>query len=96
MTHNENDIKKVIGNLFTSDKKLARGYNEFNVEQLWRDSFGEMISQYTSQVRFNKGQLTVYITSSALKQELMLNKESVINKLNGFLKYNKIVSIRIC
>ena len=96
MINKEKDIKKVIGSLFSSDKKLSRGYNEYNIEHLWRSTFGEMISQYTTQVRFHKGMLTVYITSSALKQELSLNKETVISKLNAALKYNKIKSLRIC
>ncbi len=84
------DIKDVIGEIFKTNKSLSRSYNEYTIEQLWRDNFGELISQYTTDVKFKKGQLTVYISSSALKQELSMNKESVISKMNESIKYNKI------
>ena len=96
MSDKEKNIKQVISNLFTNDKRLSRGYNEYNMETLWRATFGEMISRYTTQVRFQKGHLTVYITSSSLKQELSLNKQAIIDKLNQSLKYNKVETIRIC
>jgi len=89
------DLKEVIGELFKTDKKLSVAYNEFNIEQIWRTTFGELISKYTSSVRFKKGTLTVFITSSTLKQELSLNKESVIKKMNMQLKFNKVVNFLI-
>jgi len=96
LNEKEKDLKNVIGTIFSTNKKLSRGYNEYNIDSIWRSTFGEMISQYTSQVRFHKGELTVYITSAALKQELSLNKQTIIDKLNKILKYKKINSLRIC
>ena len=84
------DLKKIINGMFSNQGKLSKGYNQYNVEQIWRSTFGEMISTYTSRVHFSKGTLTVYITSSPLKQEINMTKENVITKLNQNLKYNKV------
>ena len=84
------EIKKVIKNIFQSEKRLSRGFNQYSLEQIWRDTFGEVISGYTSNVKFYKGTLTVYITSSSLKQEIVSNQAQVIENLNKVLKYNKV------
>lgn len=81
--------------LFTSNSKLSKGYNNFTVEQVWRSVFGEVISKYTTKVHFLKGVLTVYISSSALKQELTLTREKVVTKLNENLKYNRVEKLII-
>lgn len=96
MDHNEKDIKSVMEHLLNSNKKLSKAYNSFNVEQVWRDTFGSMISQYTTEVRFSKGHLTIYLSSAALKQELDLNKSTIIERMNAAMKYNKVTSVRIC
>lgn len=89
------DIKNIITNIFSQKGRLSKGYQQYNVEQVWRDTFGSMISSYTSSVRFSKGILTVYITSSPLKQEIASTKESVINKINKNLPYNKVTELII-
>lgn len=91
----DQNIKNLISNIFKSKGALSKGYNQFTVEQVWRETFGEMISSYTSSVRFSKGTLTVYITSSPLKQELMITKENVISRMNQNLPYHKISKLVI-
>ncbi len=94
MSDNQN-IKSIIGSIFSSKGKLSKGFNAYTVEQVWRSTFGEVISRYTSGVRFSNGKLIVYITSSPLKQELSMTKEKVITKMNAQLKYHKVTELII-
>lgn len=87
------ELKRVITDIFKSEDRIARGYNQYSIEQIWRDTFGKVISGYTSKVTFVKGKLTVYISSSSLKNEITLNKDNVIERLNNNLKYNKVTEL---
>ncbi len=88
-------IKDILSNIFSDKSKLSKGYNQYHVEDTWRKTFGEMISKYTSGVRFYNGTLEVYITSASLKQELEMSKESVMNKLNAALSHKKVSKLVI-
>ena len=79
--------------MFTTNKRLASGFNQYTIENVWKATFGEVISNYTTSVKFFKGTLTVYISSSPLKQELNLTKENVIEKLNKNLPYHKVTKL---
>jgi len=89
------DIKEVIGNIFSSGGKLSRGYNAYTVEQVWRSTFGEVISNYTNKVNYHQGKLTVYITSAPLREELQMTKDKVVAKLNSKLQYKKVTELII-
>ena len=88
-------IKDIISNIFSDKSKLSKGYNQYHVEEVWRNTFGETISKYTSGVRFSKGVLEVFITSSSLKQELEMNKDNVTAKLNSALTHKKVTKLVI-
>ncbi|MBT8229654.1 MAG: DUF721 domain-containing protein, partial [Bacteroidia bacterium] len=64
-------------------------------DAVWRQTFGDLISRYTTSVKLHKGILTVYINSSALKQELHMNKSTIIEKMNQNMKYKKIKDLVI-
>lgn len=92
----KDNIKKIITNIFSDRGKLSRGYNQYTVEQVWRETFGEVISNYTSSTKYYNGKLTVYITSASLKNELAMTKDKVIEKMNKNLKYKKVTELVIC
>ncbi len=93
MDTEDQNIKKLIGNIFQHENRLSNKYNNYTIEQVWRDTFGHLISGYTTKVNFYKGVLTVYISSSALKQEISMTKDNVIEKINKNLKYKKVVEL---
>lgn len=93
MEEKDQKIKALLGNLFKDNNRLSNKYNTYNIDQVWRETFGHVISNYTTKVNFFKGTLTVYISSSPLKQELTLTKENVIEKLNANLKYKKVTEL---
>lgn len=93
MDTDDQNIKNVIGNIFKHENRLSNKYNNYTIEQVWRDTFGHLISNYTTKVNFFKGVLTVYISSAALKQEIDMTKDNVIDKMNANLKYKKVTSL---
>ena len=84
------ELKNIINGMFSTQGKLSKGYNQYTIDQIWRKTFGELISSYTTRVHFSKGVLTVYITSSSLKEELNMTKDKVVVRLNQNLKHNKV------
>jgi len=62
-------LNGIINKLFTKEDRLSRAYNEFSIDQIWRETFGSLIASYTTSVKYHKGALTVYISSAPLKQE---------------------------
>ncbi len=90
MNDDDQKLKRIINKLFTKEDRLSRAYNEFSIDQIWRETFGDMIASYTTSVKYYKGTLTVCISSAPLKQELSMSKDAVILKLNKALKYKKV------
>ncbi|MBT8231187.1 MAG: DUF721 domain-containing protein [Saprospiraceae bacterium] len=95
MKEEDQKIKGIIGKIFQKEDKLSRVYNNFSIDQIWRDTFGNVISNYTTSVKYYKGTLTVYISSAPLRQELDMSKDSVVKKLNAALKYKKVEKLVI-
>ena len=90
MNEDNKNIKQVIDGIFKSRGKLSASFNQFTVEEIWRQTFGEVISSYTTKVLYKNEILTVYINSSPLKEEINMNKIAVMEKLNGNLEYRKV------
>lgn len=95
MNDDNKKIEGIINNLFSKENRFSRAYNNFSIEQIWRDTFGQVISGYTSSVKFRDGVLTVVITSAPLKQEMVMSKDKVLSKLNKALKYKKVTELII-
>jgi len=79
----------------SNDKKLNEILNEFanqkpfrqklvlqRIERIWNEEMGEMITKYTDQIYLRKHTLVIQVTSSALRHQLVLSKEKIIQKLN--------------
>ena len=55
---------------------------EYRVVQAWPEVMGEVISRYTRQVFVKDGKLQVQLTSSSLRQNLMMEHKRIAQKLN--------------
>ena len=78
---NTRHIKQVIAAL-RKDKKLKKGLEKAQVKQLWKDLMGETIDKFTSNITYQNGILTVYLNSSAMREELNRGKSKIVNLLN--------------
>lgn len=77
-------IKEVLGERDSQLNHIERGIAEKRIIRGWNEVLGEGVASYTSNVYFNRGVLIVYLKSSVLRAELMMNKQNLIDKLNEF------------
>lgn len=79
---------------FLKTSRLKSGIQAFQIEQVWETIMGKTIAKYTDKIEIVGA--TLFITSSVapLKNELLYQKELIIQKVNealGEKLINKIV-----
>ena len=92
MNKDPEHIKKII-EAIRNEQKLKKGLLKARVVKLWQELWGEHIASYTSQIYFENGKLTVYLTSSTLREEINRNKKKIIDKMNAELGNDVIKSL---
>jgi hypothetical protein len=65
------------------------------IEASWLKLFGVTVNDYTRRIRLRNGVLTLYLDSSALRQEMQLAKENVKAIVNGELGEEYVKSIMV-
>ncbi|HAJ99831.1 MAG TPA: DUF721 domain-containing protein [Bacteroidales bacterium] len=83
-------MKTVLKNLNIEDKVLESTLND-----LWEKEMGVTIARYTTKLTFKNGNLTVFLSSPVLKQELSYSKEKILAMLNKSLGHNLITGLTI-
>lgn len=93
MAKNDKKINEILDGMLSSNNRLAGNYRKFNIEKIWRETFGETISKYTDKVYLRDKKLTVYLSSAPMRQELTYRQEKIVSRLNANLKYLQIDSV---
>ena len=80
------DIGSILKEYMNDDSqfRLRSKIAETRVIRAWKEMLGEGVAMYTSNLYFNRGVLIVYLNSSVLRAELMMNKQNLIDKLNDY------------
>lgn len=87
---------ELIGNLikqFMRQEGLESPLNEYRLIQGWKEVLGPGIAAYTSNLFVRNQTLYVHLTSSILRQELMMKREHIIKNLNQYVGAQVIVNI---
>lgn len=71
--------------------KIAEG----SLPYVWREVTGEVVAAETRQVRFVRGILYVHISSSILRNELMMQREALVRSINAKIGTNLVQSVVI-
>jgi len=93
ISNNTQHVKQVI-EAMRKERKLQKGLEKVQVKKIWKELMGDTIDKFTSNLQFHNNVLTVYLTSSALREELNRGKQKIINRLNehyGDTIINKII-----
>lgn len=61
---------------------LETPLNEYRLIQAWKEVLGPNIATYTGNLYIKNQTLYVHLTSSTLRQELMMRRDILINNLN--------------
>lgn len=68
---------------FLREEGLETPLNEYRLVQAWPEVMGEVISNYTGNIGIRNCTLYVQIKSPALRQNLMMGRAEMIQKLNA-------------
>jgi hypothetical protein len=93
--HNDKSIKEVLGEYIQTNKRVSKGYHTAQIEEIWKEQMGPIISGYTQKIYFNDGILRVYLTSAPLKKELLMGKTKIIQIINDAVKEDLITQVEI-
>jgi len=74
-------LREVLGDLI-AEYRIGPKLREASVINLWSEVTGKAISSRTSKIYIRDGVLHVYLTSSVVKNELMMLREALRQRLN--------------
>lgn len=94
MSKNEQTLKEVLLQLVSSPQ-IKDKYLLLSIKDAWAKCFGPTIQQYTTDLRFRNGILTVLISSAPLRHELTLSKGKIIKIMNETLEADHIKQVHI-
>jgi predicted nucleic acid-binding Zn ribbon protein len=67
---------------YISEMKMERKLKEVDVVQSWESLLGKTIARYTRNIYLSRGILYVEITSPVVKNELLMMREEIRQRMN--------------
>ena len=83
---NAQAIGEVLKDFFDDNTDLHRRILEIRIKRGWGELLGPMIQQYTRSIYIKNGVLYVSLTSSVLRNELILSRQKLIKSLNDYAR----------
>ena len=90
--NNAEQIGEMILKFFRQNG-LESPLNEYRLVQAWKEVVGPAITKYTSNLYIKNQILYVHLTSSVLRQELMMGRDNLVRNLNEKVGAQVIVNI---
>lgn len=81
-------IKQIIKDFQFKDKLL-----EVKINAAWKKVMGPQIESYTDRLVFKNSELTIYLKSAPLREELHMARTRIVSLINKELKENAIKEI---
>ena len=78
---------------FFRQSGLESPLNEYRLVQAWKDVVGPVITRYTCNLYIKNQILYVHLTSSVLRQELLMGRDLLVRNLNEKVGAQVIVNI---
>lgn len=75
-------LSEIIDDFLNEERHLRQGINEVHIIEAWHELLGPGGSRYTTQLSVTNGILYVTLSSSVLKNELLMMKEALLRRLN--------------
>ena len=82
-------------NLLLERSRWKPKVTELRMKQEWETIVGKTISKYTQNIHLHDKELIIFTDVAALKQELFLGKEQLINRINEYFEETVIKDILI-
>lgn len=68
---------------------------EHRIEQAWPEVMGETVARYTREAKVRGGMLYVSVTSAPLRQNLIMEHQSLAKRLNEHVGANVITDVHV-
>ncbi|MDD2511992.1 MAG: DUF721 domain-containing protein [Proteiniphilum sp.] len=81
---NAQPLSEALSDFFDANDSLKRKLAEHRAVRAWHELLGEGVSRYTRNIYFSRSVLYVQLSSSVLRAELLMNKQELIGKINGY------------
>ena len=81
--------------MMKENSRFSDGLQKQNIASIWAAVLGSTIAHYTNSIRLEKKTLYVSISSAALRNELVYEKEKLIAKINKELVHRSIEELII-
>lgn len=78
---------------FLRQQGLETPLNEYRLVDAWKDVVGPVIARYTTNLFIKNQVLYVSLSSSVVRQELMMGREMLVRNLNAQVGSQVIVNI---
>ena len=75
------------------EEGLETPLNEHRLINAWSQVLGPAVQAYTKSLQIHNQVLFVTLTSSVLRQELLMNRKSLVKRLNDYVKAQVITDI---
>lgn len=93
MRRNNTEVLSSILGRFLRDEGLEGPLNEHRLLAAWPEVMGKAIERYTSSLYIRNQILIVHLKSPALRENLMMTRETLVKRLNDFVGSQVIVNI---
>ena len=84
MYSNEHHISDLLSKLYQQNN-LSSVVDVYQVRSAYNEVVGELIAKLTQSLRFESGILYVRLLSAALRHEMTLRKQNLIDRINQHL-----------
>jgi hypothetical protein len=80
---------------FLNQSKLKGSIQALQIEEAWEKIMGKTVARYTDKIHIHGNTLHIHTSVAPLKQELLYQKEKIIERVNEALGENVIKQVVI-
>ena len=80
---------------FLNQSRLKQGMQSLRIEDIWEEVMGKTIAKYTDKIQVINHTLYITSTVAPLKNELLYQKEKIIERVNEALGENLVKEVVI-
>lgn len=96
MKRNNTELLADVIRRYLRQEGLETPLNEYRLVDAWKDVVGPTITRYTTNLYIRKQVLYVHLSSSVVRQELMMAREMLVRNLNAQVGSQVIVDVMFC
>ena len=80
---------------FLQKSRLKSGIQAIRIEEVWEEIMGKTIAKYTDKIQIINTTLFIHTTVAPLKNELLYQKEIIIQRINEKIKKKTVKEVVI-